>query len=248
MDEQLGGLRVSVQKTGDKYIEISLSPPEEIMAMVYCQEDMMKTLTPLIKALKQSNGKLTFGNSFEDFLVYKDKPVTEVFAGYKAFFELVMAAKCKNLLLDALPSKSKKQVQVLIELAKLFAGADVNNVMSFHPKNLADLVKTNDFVSTMLTPTDLRAAAAGMIPLEDMGLPVAMMKPYIEAGYEMLEKLESIESISVANVDLPVEFAANGLPATVGVTLNCSNVKPFSLMYYLAEPAITRIKEFQDDE
>lgn len=205
----------------------------------------MKVITPLIKALKLTTAKWTFANEFDDFLAKPDTPYPEVYAGSKVTSELVLTATGKKFVLDALPGKSKKEVKLITELAKLFAGADMTYVIGYHEKNLADLMKINESIAGMVTPDGLRTFIAGITPVSGEsinGVPHEEAGPFVEAGTTILDKLESIESISIENVDLPVRFAQNGLPATVGATLTCKSVKPFALMKYLAEPTLEKVK------
>jgi len=238
---EMVGINLKVGVVGDKQVELSTCPPDGIVESLQSEVDMMRTLTPLIKALKQSNAKIVWGNEFDDFLGKPDTPMPEVYAGAKTAVELFVADKGKQLVLNALPGGSDIKMQVLKEVIKMFAGAELSKAIGFHPENLASLVKINEMAATASTPSGLRGMAAAMVPLDDM--PLEEFKPFVEAGVYCLDRLDSIESVGLVNVDLPVEFAANGLPATVGVTVTCNNVKPFGFAKYIVEPTLDRFKE-----
>jgi len=234
---------VEVEKDGEKGVAIKCSPPAEMVAQFYEDEEMMKVITPLIKALKQSAASWTWGNDFDDFLASPDAPMAEVYKGFKANIELTAAEKGKQILLNSLSvgmdAGSSKQAAVASEFVNLFAGAEANTMVGYHKENLLKAIKTNDMAEALSSLSGSRDFMGNMVPVEAF----EEIAPFVRAGVYILERLASVESVGVTNIDLPVRFAANKLPATVGATLTCTNVKPFNLLNYMAEPTIKKFNE-----
>jgi len=245
------GVKVGITKTGDKLVEFSLAPlKEEIMSEgPMGDKGVMKLLTPLIKALRQSNAKMVWANEFDDFLAKPDTPMPEVFKGARGYFELNAAAKGKRVFLDALATNSGKKTQLAQELIKILTGAELTTVVGFNPANIASSLKVNEMLEGVSTPTGLREMMPQLLEdiLDEMPLGEEMFMAIVDAGIYIIERLESVESLAISNVDLPVKYAANGLPANVGVTLSCTNVKPFGLLHYMSEPTVARMKEGKKD-
>jgi Ca2+-binding EF-hand superfamily protein len=229
-------------------VEVCATPPDGMIEAQLAEneelQEAMKVLVPLVKALKNTNAKIVVGTDCDDILSKPDTPFTEIFLGYKFIGQLIMTAGGKKFVLDALPKKSKKEVQFLSELARLFAGADIRICGGYHEANLSKLLT--------LAPEEMRGyltlegqkqfasvmggQALEMMPLDDLA-------PSLNSGFTMLDLLDAIDSVSIENFDLPVEFSQNGLPATVGASLKFNNVKPFKLWKYATEPLADKVKE-----
>jgi Ca2+-binding EF-hand superfamily protein len=229
-------------------VEICMSPPEGFMDQFYSEEDMMRTLTPLIKALKQSNAKVTWANEYDDILAKPDTPMPEIFKGCRVYLELFAMAKGKRLFADTVLTLMEDKMggaetgKVISELADMFSGVEIVQNIGFHPAHLASLMKCEsgmlEMIMPAMTPSGAREMIASMLPIEMM--PAEEIKPFVDAGVYVLDRLEGVDSVGITNIDLPVEFAANGLPATVGATLTGNNIKPFSLFKYILEPSIEK--------
>jgi hypothetical protein len=224
-------------------IEISLTAPEGMVDQFYVPE-LMGVVTPLIKSLKESTLRQSYANDFDDFLGKPDTPVTEVFAGGKFSCNLIMSSTGKNILLNAMPGfgvADGPTLQLFAELCRLIAGADISQAISFHPEHISKLIKSNDMFAAASTPSGMKSMLASNVPppmMDDEDL--AGMAPGAHAAMYIVERLDSIESAAIKNIDLPVEFAANGLPANVGVNITCGNVKPFALLKYMVEPCLEK--------
>jgi len=238
-------------KSDGANIVISLSPPEEMLQQLYMQEDMMKFLTPAIKAVRNSFVKVGFANSFDDLNNDENraKPVPELFAGTKITTRLSASAFGKGMLFKLIERK-KKSIErnsgpgaagMLIDMLRLFTGAEVNTAMGWHKSNLTDVMGmlSSMGMEPFLSSKGLRETLPNFAPpgeaLPDEGKLVGA------AAVEILKKLDGIQSLTLENVALPKEFSQNGLDATVAVRVTCDNVKPFALANWILEPSIEKV-------
>jgi len=234
------GVSPKFEAKGD-FVTVSCSPPEGMLEMLYEQEDVMKALVPLIKAMKTSNMKMVMGNDFQDFVENPDKPIAELVEGSKFHFEVLCTEKGKRLVLDAMPGKDKKGTLIAQELVKLFAGVEMSSVMCYHSKAVVDAYKLNDFAMQASTPEGIRQMIASMVPFEM--LPVDDIAPYVQSVEKVLNNLESIEGLELVNIDLPARYDSDKRPSTLGFFIKGTNLKPFRLYKFIAEPTLKRFYE-----
>merc|ERR1712139_338615 len=240
------GVNVNIGGDGTA-VEISVSPPREQVDMMIesigegsCDEDGFKALAGLIKALKNSKVQLAFANAFDDILASPDKPLPTVCAGAKLNAEIYASAEGKRILLKGLPKQSNKYCQCLIAWLQLFAGAEITTMYGFHQKNLEAAMKVvPEPMQPMLTIEGLKEFLLAQAPMMVMMIPPLKdpeMLPFMSGGCQCLDKLESIDSITVENVNLPARFA--GSDAALGIKLSLNNVKPFGVIKYFLDPVL----------
>lgn len=224
--------------------------------------DIMRTIVALAKAFKLSNAKMVWANDFDDFLAAPDKPMLEVFKGGKAYVELNASAQGKKLFLDSLPlfdtvdALGNGSVELAQELAKVFLGADITHVVGFRPDNVASSLKVNEMAEQLSKPVGLKEALPGLMKISgvkqalkeiasDASDQPAVFKTIQEAPNTLeylIQRLDSVESISFTNVDLPQKYSPNDLPGTMGATLTFNNVRPFGLMEFLTPPTLAVVR------
>jgi hypothetical protein len=255
MEEMMQMMQISVDfNTEGKTVVISTSPPEEAMQMFYSDPEMMKSITPLLKAFKNSSFDASTAYSFDDILGSPDTPMMEVNKGGRGELKLCIGAEGRNLFLDkVMPStapgpEEAASVHIVSAFAKVVTNAEVNFVINWHADNLAKIFEMNDMAGKVSTPSKLREFIPEFIGSK---MPVEFVYPmlgqFMPPVLAIVESLESIDSLSIESVDLPVEFAANGKPANVGVSVTMGNYTPFALISYIAEPLVQRVKAFNDE-
>lgn len=200
---------------------------------------MMIVLVPSVKAVRNSGVKVSFMNSFQDFLESPDKAIPTMFDGAKVSANLSSAGMGKEMMYKLMrsmgPPSATNEINMAIECFKMFTGAEVTQAAGWHKAAISELL-------TLLpdgmepTPAGLRGVAAAMAP---EGIPEEF-KDYAQAYLKMLKKIEGIESMTVENIALPKEFSQNGLDATAHLRTSFENVKPFGLMWYMAEPLLEK--------
>jgi hypothetical protein len=228
-------------------IIFSFSPPEEmVMAQVYEQPEMMKTITPAIKAVKNTRFSVSFANSFDDFLGSPDTPAPELFAGAKVKAILSASAVGKGLFFNVLngmmgASGDGEQGKLGIEVFKMFTGGDVTACAGWHKAavgGLMSMVEEMGLPANVFCPSGARDFLPNFGPGSD-DLPDEA-KMVGKLMIQVYSQLESVQSVSIENVFLPKEFSQNGLDATVAVKATYENVKPFALVSYILTPSWTK--------
>merc|ERR1712070_397412 len=123
----MGGAPV-YKADGNKMIITYGAPTEMLEAMVYSQEDMMKVIVPAVKAVRNSGIKMSFMNSFQDFLEAPDTAIPTLFNGCKVSANLSAAAMGKEMMFKLIRSmgpdrpRDMAEKNLAIEFFKLFTG------------------------------------------------------------------------------------------------------------------------------
>jgi hypothetical protein len=244
--EQMMGVLPEFTSDG-KNIVITMKPPEGVMEMaVYAQEDMLRIVTPMIKAAKNSGIKVSYANTFDDFLAAPDTPIYETFKGVKYNLLASVTAFGKGMifnLMNAMMGKTK-ETGLAIEFAKLFTGGEMNTALGWHRANVKGLVDMlPDPAGDMMSPSSVQAMVgmqfSMMGPTADDLPPEA--KDMAKSALSVLKKLDGIESLAVDNFFLPKKFSQNGLDATVNLRATGENMRPFGLALYYLNPCIEQI-------
>jgi calmodulin len=239
MLEMQGIGAAEIKAEGNRVIITQTAPEEMLNAMVYSQEDMMKVLVPSIKAVRNSGCKVSFMNSFQDFLEAPDMAIPTLFSGAKMSANLSAAAMGKEMMFKLMRSMGPKSkdaqdgISAAIECLKMFTGAEVTQAAGWHKAAITELLGLlPDGIEP--TPAGLRALAAGMAPEG----PPDEFKDYVKSYLSMIKKIEGVESMTLENIALPKEFSQNGKDATASLRTSFENVKPFGLIFYMAEPLL----------
>jgi hypothetical protein len=239
MLEMQGIGAAEIKADGNRVIVTQAAPEEMLNAMLYSQEDMMKVLVPSIKAARNSGIKVSFMNSFQDFLEAPDMAIPTIFNGAKMSANLSASGMGKELMFKLFrsmgPKEEKTETGMAIECFKMFTGAEITQAAGWHKAAITELLGLlPDGIEP--TPAGLRALAAGMAPEG----PPDEFKEYTKAYLEVIKKIEGIESMTIENIALPKEFSQNGKDATAALRTSYENVKPFGLIFYMAEPLLEK--------
>merc|ERR1711988_1024412 len=93
------------------------------------QEDMMKILVPAVKAARNSGIKVSFMNSFQDFLEAPDMAIPTIFNGAKMSANLSASGMGKEMMFKLLrsmaPPRELDGVIMAIDFFKMFTGAEI---------------------------------------------------------------------------------------------------------------------------
>lgn len=223
-------------------LKICMEAPQEMLdMMVYSNEDMMKVLTPAIKAMRNSGFKVSFANVFADFLAAPDTPFPELWGGAKWSFRACASSFGKNMMFTLLQklAPEKAEAAMMIEVAKLFTGAEMATALGWHKGNIKDLLVMLPGEGSCASPAGLREMMSMLGPGPD-DVPGEAV-PVGTVGVTVSKKLEGIDSLIIENMFLPKEFSQNGKDATANFSVKCENFKPFPLLCYLSEPSVEKL-------
>jgi len=230
-------------------IIFSFSPPEELVsAAIYEQADMMKMITPAIKAVKNTRISVSFANSFDDFLGSPDTPAPELFAGAKVKSILSASAVGKGLFFNIINNMTAQvsreenmNAKLGMEVFKMFTGGDITACSGWHKAAVGGLLSMAEEMGLppgVFCPSGARDFLPNFGP--DSGDLPDEIKMIGKLVVQVASQLESVQSLSIENVFLPKEFSQNGLDATIAVKATFENVKPFALANYILAPSLVK--------
>jgi len=225
--------------------------------------DGLAALAEAVRSKYDINFKLGLGNSFEDFLLAPDKPVTQVFNGVQVDVTVSVSQKAKSSLLSmlSLPMSMRffeavggyRQGPItkafFTTALRLYAGTEIKVFSGFHKDALDKFVKS--VIEGGMLPeqfTNLNGLRDAI--LQNMGLDSgspgeeekAMIKPMIAAARAILEGLKAVESITVGPVPVPLPEHEGEAPK-VELKVIFDHVAPFSLVKFMADPILNKLEE-----
>jgi len=230
--------------------------------------DGLAALAEAVRSKYDINFKLGLGNSFEDFLLAPDKPVTKVFNGVQVDVTVSVSQKAKSSLLSmlSLPMSMRffeamggyRQAPFtkafFTTALRLYAGTEVKVFSGFHKDALDKFV--NSVIEGGMLPeqfTNLNGLRDAI--LQNMGLekhvlshgpPVeedkAMFYSMVAAARTILEGLKAVESITLGPVAVPLPEHEGEAPK-VELKVVFDHVAPFSLVKFMADPVLNKWEE-----